>query len=241
MLNIECVDSKLKAILPVKEKMNIFIPGISEMIPNRNGACVLYCGPPGSGKTSLLLSMFKSKAYYRSKFSNIYYYCPSSSFDSVEKHVFEKHDKVYHNLDNLSELYDLLSDLKESNEDEEIEYNAVIIDDMADSLKDKNIVASLTRLLTKSRHLHTMFFFTLQSYYLFSKLHRKLVTNIIIFKPSNSEEYMNIAKELLNLNVDNSLQLYDYVFSESFSHLDIDTRTNQLSKNFNKLIITKPK
>ena len=42
--------------------------------------------------------MFKNQKMYRNRFHNIYYIFPVSSFLSVEKHPFEKHDKVYHEL-----------------------------------------------------------------------------------------------------------------------------------------------
>ena len=44
------------------------------------------------------------------------YFCPQSSFLSVLKHPFEKHDKVYHELTVgiLMIIYEQLNDLKES-------------------------------------------------------------------------------------------------------------------------------
>ena len=84
---------------PVKEKMDIYVPKITaENIPKRNGSIYVLCGSGGSGKTSLMLNMFKTKLLYRKKFHNIYYICPSASFSSVKNYPFSKHDKVYHEL-----------------------------------------------------------------------------------------------------------------------------------------------
>jgi hypothetical protein len=47
-----------KKITPVKEVMNIKIPGIIDGIPNRNGFIWVLTGSGGSGKTSLLLNFF---------------------------------------------------------------------------------------------------------------------------------------------------------------------------------------
>ena len=58
-----------------------------------------------------------------------------------------------------------------------------------------------------------------------------------MFKPKNIEEFYSITKELFNMNQDDSLKLYDYVFDVPYSHLDIDTVTNEYYKNFNKLLI----
>ena len=54
---------------PVKEKMDIYVPKITaENIPKRNGSIYVLCGSGGSGKTSLMLNMFKTKLLYRKNF-----------------------------------------------------------------------------------------------------------------------------------------------------------------------------
>ena len=84
---------------PIKEKMDIYLPGIkNENISRRNGMIEVMSGSGGSGKTCLELNMFKSAEYYRGIFHNIYFFCPESSFLSVVDHPFKGHDKLY-NLD----------------------------------------------------------------------------------------------------------------------------------------------
>jgi hypothetical protein len=179
----------------------------------------------------------------------------------VKDHPFKDHEKVYHELsaEMLLQLYEELVGIKENlvmrmekrkkehkkndeprfeDEDEmpeddepfEPQYNCIIIDDMADALKDK--------MLIKARHIQTAFIFALQSYFYFLKILRKQITNITIFKPKNSEEWNSIAKELLLMNQEDGLQLYEYVYDEPYAHLDIDTVSNLLYKNFNLLNIT---
>lgn len=226
-------------LTPVKEKMDVYIPNIPEGISRRNGMIYLLCGSGGSGKTSLLLNMFKSSRLYRSKFHTIFYICPSSSFNSIEKHPFSDHDKVYHDLtvDLLSSIYDQLIEINENSE--EIEYACVIIDDFADVLKDNEIQLQLNKMIIKARHLHCSFIFSIQSYYYFPKLLRKQVTYMTMFKPKNTEEGLSICKELLNLNKEDSLYLYNYVFDAPYTHLDIDTTESKYYKNFNLMIIDK--
>ena len=226
-----------KKITPVKEVMNIKIPDIIEGVPNRNGFIWVLTGSGGSGKTSLLLNFFKRKELYRSKFHNIFYICPMSSFLSVQKHPFSNHDKVYHELtvEVLEGIYSQLCEMKESNEDQE--YNMIVIDDMASSLKENDIQKSLNKMLIKARHLNCAFIFTLQSYFYFPKMLRKQITNITMFKSKNVEEANTIFNELLNMNKDDALKLYNYVFSEPYAHLDIDTVDNKIYKNFHTLEI----
>lgn len=255
----------IKQLKPIKERQDIFIPDITdENIPRRNGFIWVLAGSGGSGKTSLMLSMFKSKNYFRNKFHNIYYICPECSMDSVKEHPFATHDKVYNdlNVETLDMIYNQLIDNKPvekktkkinkksnfdddtiQNSDEykehEIEYSCLIIDDFADQLKNKFIQNYLKRFLVKTRHLKCAVIFTLQSYYLFPKLLRKMIHYATIFAPRNIEERISIGNELINLNKDDTLKLFDYVFDKPYNHLSIDTVDNKIYKNFNLLNITK--
>ena len=245
---------------PIKEKQDIFIPDvINKNISRRNGMIYCLTGSGGSGKTSLLLNMFQSKNMYRNKFHNIYYICPDASFSSVKKHPFEKHDKVYHELTTnlLEEIYNELLMKKEestkekekkkvkaydddenesdSDEEKEIEYSCIIIDDMANSLKDNVICTTLNKMIIKARHICCSFIFTLQSFYYMPKILRKQITYTTIFKTKNIEEWNSIAKELLNMKKDDALQVFNYVFNEPYAHIDLDLVENKYYKNFNLL------
>jgi len=226
-----------KHLTPVKEVMNIRIPDVIDGVPNRNGFIWVLSGSGGSGKTSLMLNFFKRKELYRNKFHNVYYICPMSSFLSVEKHPFDGHSKVYHELtvDLLEGIYKELCAKKEADEDQE--YSCVIIDDMASSLKENDIQKQLNKMLIKARHIGCAFIFTLQSYYYYPKILRKQITNITIFKPKNVEEWNSIAKEILNMNKEDALVLYNYVYDAPYTHLDIDTVDNKYYKNFHLLDI----
>lgn len=236
IINPELLPKK-KTIL--KEKMDIFIPDIitNSGLPNRNGGIVFLIGAGGSGKTQLLLSLFSSSQFYKNKFHNLYYVCPMSSFLSLEKHPFAKHDKVYHEL--TPELLDTingeLTDIKENSPEQE--YSCVILDDVANFLKEKDIETKLNKMLIKARHLGCMFIFVVQSYLLIPKIFRKQATNAIIYKSNNVEEWESITKELLHKNKEDASKIYDFVFDKMYNHLDIDTKTDKLYKNFNFLQI----
>lgn len=236
----ETKNEDIKTGKPIKEKMDIYIPDIPEGISRRNGAIYILTGSGGSGKTSLLLNQFRKGGAYNKKFHHIYYYCPNASFTSVAKHPFEKHDKVYHELtyDNLVDLRgELMERKEEAEEDDEQEYSCVIIDDFANSLKDKDIVRVLNSLLIKARHLNCSFIFTLQSIMYFPKILRRQITYATIFKPKNSEEWAIIRDELLQLKDVDAKKIYDYVFDADYNNLSIDCFSNKLYKNFNLLNI----
>ena len=222
--NINEIKNKNRLIMaPIKEKQDIYIPNIKDNnISRRNGMIYAITGSGGSGKSSLMLNMFKNKNEYRNKIHNIYYICPMSSYLSVLKHPFEKHDKVFHDLtpNILNDIYNELLAKKEryeeliekkknknkkkkikddietdtdDDEEPEIEYSCVIIDDMASTLKDKNISRELNKMIIKARHICCSFIICLQSFYYLEKLLRKQLTYITIFKSKNIEEWNSIA------------------------------------------------
>ena len=259
---VEVKNPNATSFRPIKEKQDIFIPDIVNLnISRRNGMIYALTGSGGSGKTNLLLNLFRSRKCYRNKFHNIYYFCPSASFSSLDNHPFQEHDKVYHELsvENLENIYNELVSIKngddddkkekkqkvydddeefeseEEEEEKEIQYSCVIIDDYADSLKDNAIQKQLNKMLIKARHLCCGFIFTLQSFLYMPKILRKQLTYISIFKVKNIEEWYSIANELLNLKKDDALIVYDYVFNKPYTHLDLDTTTNTIYKNFNRL------
>ena len=113
-MKITEVENELPRIKPVKEIMNIYIDGIDTNLPNRNGFIYALIGSPGTGKSSLLLSLFRDKNYYKKKFNNLYLITPENSFTSVINHPFKNHTKVYHDLneDVFENIYEELMDLK---------------------------------------------------------------------------------------------------------------------------------
>ncbi len=77
---ISKIKNDLPTIKPVKEIIRVYIDGVNSNIPNRNGFIYALIGSPGSGKSSLLLSLFKSKNYYKNKFNQIYLITTESSY-----------------------------------------------------------------------------------------------------------------------------------------------------------------
>ena len=243
-IKITEIKNGLPVTKPLKEIMSLYVPNIDKNLPSKNGAIYAIIGSPGSGKSNLLFStLFKNRNYYRGKFDNIYLITPESSFLSLEKHPFEGHTKVYFELNNdvLDDIYSEIVELKKEaiEDDRDIEHTCIIIDDFADGLKDKEIINKLKTILIKSRHLNTFFIFTLQAYNMFPLVLRKLITNMTLFKPKNNAESESVRTELLNMNKDNFQDLYNYVFDAPYNHLDVDTSTMEIRKNYNLLEINK--
>ena len=235
----EIANDKIPKTKPIKETMDVFVPDIVEGVARRNGGIILYICSGGSGKTSHLLGQMKT--VYKKKFHHIWYFCPSSSFLSVEKHPFLNHDKVFHELtaEALDDIREELTSIKEDREEDDMpEYSLVVIDDFANNLKDKHLLSKLNSMLIRARHLNCCFLFTVQSYLYYPKILRKQLTWVSIFSGvRNKEEWMTISKELLKMKEDQAKQLYDYVFDKPYQHLDIDSFEEKFYKNGNLLNI----
>ena len=95
----------------------------------------------------------------------IFIYSPRSSYLSVEKHPFENHNNVYHELTirKLETIYNELNDLKENsiNDNIPIENSIIIIDDFANALKDNDLTVYLNKMIIKARHISCCFIITL--------------------------------------------------------------------------------
>jgi hypothetical protein len=244
----------VKPQAPIKEAMDTYIDGIPEGLSRRNGMIYTLVGAGGSGKSSLMLGMFKKNAPYWRKFDHVYMFVPSASYHSVQDHPFKNHKRVYFDVtaDSLAELHEELLERKDAYSEDleewkknkskrskpEMEYNMVVIDDYASVLKQKDILRELNRMLIKARHLNTSFVFTLQSILYFPKILRRQITYATIFKPRNSAETVIIADELLQMPKEDAKKILEYVFDEPYTHLDIDTFENKIYKNFNPLTIT---
>ncbi len=140
---IGIIDTDLPQIDPVREIMSVEIESINKSLPNLNGSIYTLIGSPGSGKSSLLLSLFKSRKYYRGHFDNIYLFTPESSFLSVVKHPFQNHHNVFHELTSelLNDVYEEILEYKKEaiDDNRSVEHSLIIIDDFANDLKDMDI------------------------------------------------------------------------------------------------------
>jgi hypothetical protein len=157
------------------------------------------------------------------------------AFVEYEAKQKEKKSKKKIKHENIEGDDDIDNSSDSDDEPKELEYSCIIIDDMADALKNNDISKQLNKMIIKARHIMCSFIIPIQSYYYMPKILRKQLTYITIFKPKNIEEWNSISRELLNLNKDDSLKLFDYIFNEPYTHLDIDLTNNKCYKNFNEL------
>jgi len=232
--------SDLPLIQPVYEKFGVFINSINPNLPNRNGAVYLILGGPGSGKTSMLLSLFRDTNLLKQKFDEIHYIVPESSFSSVKNHPFKDHDKIHHELssDLLNEIYEDCIDRKDEAiaNKQSLEHTCLILDDYGSQLKDPDIVYTLKRIMSRSRHCGLYIIMICQTYKMIPIELRRIITNISVYRPS-IEEWSLLCADVILLKKIVCDQIYQYVYDKPFNHFDIDLKLGVLRKNFNLLQI----
>jgi hypothetical protein len=205
---------------------------------NKNSANLL-CGRPGSGKTSLLFSMFKSPDIFKKVFHNIYLFQPFASASSVKNNIFDKipDEQKFDDLtpESLGDVMDILS-----NEDKKYN-NCIIFDDVTVRLKDKEVEKLLKQLIFNRRHMRCSIFFLVQSYKSVPSQIRKMFSNLFIFKTSK-QELEEIREEILETVPRQCIgQLSQLVYDKPHQFLFINGDSQTLMKGFDKIIIHEDK
>lgn len=188
----------------------------------------IIIGTPGSGKTSLLYTLFKSKPLLKGVFDKVFIIQPPSSRNSMSDDIFSKlpENQVFEDLD-LETLEAIDANLDEGS-------NCLIMDDVTASLKDNSIRKKLRQLLYNRRHKHLSIFFLVQSYKSIHKDIRKIFNNIFAFRCSKSE-FEDIFDEVVESKkkyLDDIIQL---VYDAPHEFLFINLETQNMMKGFHSL------
>lgn len=197
----------------------------------------LLIGKPGSGKTSLLYSMFKGsgkKKIFKKVFHNIFLFMPNQSRGSLKDNIFDvlPEDKKYDEL-TYENLQDVMHRIKNTQPNEN---NAIIFDDMGAYLKDPSTRQLFKELVYNRRHIHTSIFFLVQSWLSLDKDLRKLFTNIICFKVSKSE-MENLFNEVIEQKKEHLLEVMKITYDKPHQWLFINTDSGRLFKMWDELLI----
>lgn len=193
----------------------------------------LLIGRPGSGKTSLLYSLFKSKELFKKVFHSVFLFQPSHSRASMKDKLFDQlpASQLYDELN-----YDNLSNVMDTIKEEDGKFNnCIIFDDMTAYLKNKDTFKLFKELVMNRRHLHTSIFFLVQTYHSIPKEIRRLFSNLFVFRVSKNE-LETIFEELVEKHKDSVLQISKLVFDKPYNFLYLNTETQTLFKNWDTIV-----
>ena len=192
----------------------------------------LVIGKPGSGKTNLLFSLFKSKKLFRKVFDKVFLFQPSLSRASMKDKIFDslpeeqKYDEL--TLENLQMVDDMFD--ADGN-------NCIIMDDMGAYLKDNATRKLLKEMVYNRRHKHLSIFFLVQTWFSIEKDLRKLFSNMFIFRVSKNE-LTNIFEEVIEQKKEIITDLSKLVYDVPYNFLFINTDSGRMFKNFDEIIIS---
>jgi len=217
----QTIDDKLGVPAPFMDKCGVYV----------------ITGSMGSGKSSFLNSIMTrggQAKVFKGVFDEVHYITPLEVMQSEENHPFADHPKerVYHNLnpDTFEKIKEDAIGVKNKGGN-----SAIIIDDMSEFLKNKQVELALKGLIFKHRHYKINIIITLLTLKSLPKSLRSLVDCYIVFKPKSLIELASFADDVFGLDRKDLKQLMDYVYDVKYNFLFYNQRDNTYYKNFTKL------
>ncbi len=194
--------------------------------------CSLILGKPGSGKTSILYSLFKSSKLLKGVYDKIFLFRPALSGASMKDDIFEKLPKEqrFHEL-NQANVLSVIENLDEGN-------NCLIFDDMTAYLKNGDVRKLLEEIIYNRRHMHISIYFLCQTWHSVHKDIRRLFNNLFIFKTSKNE-FETIYQELIPGFKDKTDEIYLFTFDKPHAYLFINVDSQRFFKDFDEIIFSK--
>jgi hypothetical protein len=208
---------------------------ISDPLP-KTASFLGFIGAPGSGKTSLMMSMLTNPDMYHKAFHHIFFVCPATSRASINGDPWKDHpeDKLFDEL--TPQVLQFVHEFSKVASAEK-QYTLLILDDCAAELKNKEIERILKYLVWNRRHLKLTIWIMSQSYIALPLSIRKALSHAIMFRPRNKKETQAIFDELLFLPKEQHELIVNHIFPENdeYGFLFLDTNKGRLHKRFNYL------
>jgi hypothetical protein len=192
--------------------------------------CVI--GRPGSGKTSLTISLMTQKKpkIYRKTHHHMIILMPHNSIGSLKNNPFKvlPEETIYGELTeiNIMEIHKRIDDY--SKEDEKTYMTA-------DLKKSKYIENILKRIIYNRRHLKCNVIITAQSYSNIPLDIRKNITNCILFKPAKKEIEI-LFEELVESKKDTFNDVMRITFDQKHNFLFVNIPSQRMFRNWDELI-----
>jgi hypothetical protein len=203
-------------------------------------------GGKGSGKSTMVLNVLRSKNGYKKFFDNIYLISPTAVRDPKFQSLCEELDrdnKCYSTCDDDT-VDEVINRLKEFNEqfDEEEEgrkpHSVVIFDDCLAFLPKSTQRSRFNELITTSRHLKTSVWILTQKYNKVNPLIRANMDLLSFFRTNNKLEFKTLEDDV-NVDENELKRIYDFATDEpnSFLHISFFGGKPTFYRRFDKIIL----
>jgi len=195
----------------------------------------VFLGKPGSGKTSLMVSLLDTPQLFKKCFHRIIVFMPSHSRGSLKNNIFEQlpEEQLYDRLD--AEAINNVFDQIESNADDGM-FTLIILDDVQQNLKDKYVAKKLLEIVANRRHLKTSVWLLAQTYKSIPRQIRQVITNLFVFK-INKTEMENIFTEQVELFKEHFQRILNKSYTDPHQYLFIDTGSQRLFRGFDEILL----
>ena len=215
---------------------NLLSKQIKDPLPNKMCPFFAFVGSPGSGKSSLAISLLTNPDAYHKVFQNIYVCMPPNSRESIKGNIFRKlpDEQVFDKL-----TPQVLEQVKESCETESNlgHYTLLFIDDCQQELKQKDVQALLEPLVANRRHLKLHIWIMVQNYNKMPLNTRKAISNAAIFKSRNKKELSLLMSEIMQFSNEEIDVLAKHIYKDPFGFMFIDTNSGKVFNKFNEIEI----
>lgn len=195
----------------------------------------LFLGKPGSGKTTLMISLLNTPSLFKRCFHQVFVFMPAHSRGSLRENIFEQlpADQLHDHLtrESIDEVFEKI----EENSDEG-RCSLIILDDVQQALKDKFVAKRLLEIAANRRHLKTSIWLLAQTYRSIPRQVRQVLTNLFIFKVSKIE-MANIFEEQIEFFKDHFTKVLRMAYKNPHDYLFIDTCTQRLFKGFDEIML----
>jgi hypothetical protein len=197
---------------------------------------VCVVGPPRSGKTSFLISLFSDEHIFKKTFDNVIICVPPHSLNSLEPSAnpFRRipDERRFTNLSSISQIRNLIMFYSSEGMD-----SILVLDDQASYLKDNNIQRDLCDILLNRRHYRCSVILLTQTFRKMPLDIRKVLDVVfVLYKPSKMD-MIAMFDELFEMNKLDCHKIINTVFQKKYDNMMLEVQTQRFWRNQDELVI----